>query len=230
MGILDFLFPKKCFGCRASGTYLCKKCISEIPLARTFCPVCKKPSIDGMTHVHCKTPQSLDGVVCVFGYDRAVRRALISLKYKFTFDIAEELVEAVDPEKLVQFQNLKPTFVPIPLHRSRQNWRGFNQSEVLGELITKKFGWDFAPDLLVRTRKTPQQTGLSKEGREKNIRGAFSLNPSYHLQFTNYVLFDDVWTTGSTIKEAGKVLKRNGANRVWALTIGGPGKTESYVL
>ena len=221
MGILDFIFPKKCFGCGVVGEYLCEKCLDELFPARVFCPVCKKASVDGMVHIHCNTPYSLDGVRCIWTYDGALRKSLISLKYKFTYDVAQCIVETIDKRALFPLPK-EAIFVPIPLYKSRQNWRGFNQSEILGKLVTAKFGWKFEPNLLLRNKKTHQQTGLARQEREKNIRGAFSLNPNFDLNTKSYVLFDDVWTTGSTMKEACKVLKRNGAKKVWGLTIGGP--------
>jgi ComF family protein len=112
--------------------------------------------------------------------------------------------------------------VPIPLHPRRLRWRGFNQAELLGELIAKNLGIKFIPDLLIRVKNTEPQVKLDKDQRQINIRHAFILNKNSqfdNLKICNFVLFDDVWTTGATLKEAGKVLKRNGTKKVWGLTI-----------
>jgi competence protein ComFC len=79
--------------------------------------------------------------------------------------------------------------------------------------------WKFAPDLLIREVATKPQVGLKREERLKNIKSAFSLNPKYNIQNTLYIIFDDVYTTGTTIKEACRVLKKAGAEEVWGLTI-----------
>ena len=153
-----------------------------------------------------------------------VRKAILGLKYKFASQIAEDLVEFVinNLEKSKLTFGKKARFTTIPLYWRRENWRGFNQSELMGRAISSKLGWDFKPDLLKREKFARPQTELKKEERVKNIRGAFSLNPDYQSLAIGHqplILFDDVWTTGATIKEAAKVLKRNGAKKVWGLTL-----------
>lgn len=107
--------------------------------------------------------------------------------------------------------------VPVPLHPKRQKWRGFNQSAVIGQILSKKIGLDYQ-EALKRTRYTKPQVELSGKDRRQNIRNAFSLTKSYILS-PNVLLLDDVWTTGSTLKECAYVLKRGGAKKVWAITL-----------
>lgn len=219
MGIIDLLFPKICLGCGAGGVYICDDCLTKVQKIMPFCPVCEKASIDGMTHAKCKTKLSLDGLTSLWRYEGVIRKSVLNLKYRFAYDIANELsIRCV--ENLNEIYHLShATLVPIPLHKSRQKWRGFNQSEKVGELVARQMGWDFAPELLIRKESRKSQTELDRDERKENVKGVFSLNPSYQLHATSYLLFDDVWTTGSTMKEACKVLKRNGAKSVWGLTI-----------
>lgn len=84
--------------------------------------------------------------------------------------------------------------------------------------MSKKLGWDFNKNLLIRKTSTKPQVELRGKERKQNIRGVFKLNKPLD-KIKPIILFDDVWTTGSTIKEAAKVLKRNRAKTVWALTI-----------
>jgi len=224
MGLVDFIFPKMCFGCRREGIYICENCLSKVKKVKPFCPVCKKASIDGLTHVRCKTPQSLDGLVSIWKYEGVIRKAILELKYKFVEEVAKELSELCLLEvkkRITPLGRERVILVPIPLHRTRQNWRGFNQSASVGGLVAKKMMWNFAADLLIRKHSRQSQTELDKEDRKINIRGVFSLNPhnSSFIIPDSIVLFDDVWTTGSTMKEACKVLRRNGAQKVWGLTI-----------
>lgn len=148
----------------------------------------------------------------------------MALKYKFAKEVAKELVyctlEFLKNESLVLPK--EDVLVPIPLYWFRGNWRGFNQSDEIGKTLARGIGLGFIPDLLIRKKFTKPQTELKGKERRENVRGVFSLNPNYKLQITKYnslILFDDVWTTGATIKEATKVLKRAGANKVWALTL-----------
>jgi ComF family protein len=227
MTILDLLFPRKCLNCGREGNYFCSQCLNFLSLDNLrICPVCEKPSIGGHTHPKCLKKDSLNGLTSVFAYKGLIRKAITKLKYKFISDIAGDLIEVFLSScgEDIVFSNFcqkeKPIFVPIPLHPSRLRWRGFNQSELLGKMIAKNLGLNFMPDLLVRVKNTKPQMELSEKQRQENILGAFSVSPNILInQSSNILLFDDVWTSGATIKEAGKVLKKNGAKKVWGLTI-----------
>lgn len=106
----------------------------------------------------------------------------------------------------------------VPLHPKRQNWRGFNQSELVAKLLAQKLGLRYE-SLLKRIKYTKPQVGLLGSARKQNIKGAFSLYTPYSLPHTNIILIDDVWTTGSTLRECTYILKRGGAKQVWALTL-----------
>ena len=224
---LDLLFPRRCLGCGRSGGYFCASCINLVSLNnQDICPVCTKASIGGLTHYGCVSPLALDGLTAVFNYRGLVKKAIKKLKYRFVSDLAEDLVEVFLSfcgenkafGKFCQAENV--ALVPIPLHPQRFRWRGFNQAELLGQLIAQNLGLKFLPEVLARTKKTLPQVDLMKIDRHKNIKNAFSLSRNIIIsQYRNLVLFDDVWTSGATLKEAAKVLKRNGAEKVWGLTL-----------
>lgn len=177
-----------------------------------------------MTHAKCKKKRSLDKAISVWKYEGVIRQAILKLKYNFAFDIAGELANMVATSLKENFTILPrdAVLVPIPLHKKRENWRGFNQSKELGKLIAAKLGWQFAPDLLIRKEQSLPQVQLTEGERKKNIKDAFTLNSSFKSEVTSHkslVIFDDVWTTGSTLREAGKVLKRGGFVEVNGLTI-----------
>lgn len=223
MSLFDLLFPKICLGCNKKGRYICTDCITQIGKPRLICPICMKSSIDGFTHSKCLTRYSLDGLFFVFKYDGVIKKALKSIKFKFASDIVSELtnysVKALQASTL-DFSN-DFIVIPVPLHSVRENWRGFNQSELLGKGISHKIGLRYTNKILLRVKNTLPQSTLKKESRLKNIISAFEIAPLYRkkLQGRKIVVFDDVHTTGSTIKEIGKVLKRAGASKVWGLTV-----------
>ena len=223
--ILDFIFPRKCVSCKRNGSYLCKKCLSVVKTVQPFCPVCGKNAIDGATHFGCKRKLGLDGMVSVWRYSGVIRKAVLKLKYKFTFDLANELSLLAFPyiEENFSLSFLKnKVLIPIPLSSKRERWRGFNQTELLGRIIARHFGWKFSSNLLLRKKFTRPQTGLGKKERRKNIRGNFEVNPEYRRilnKDVQIIVFDDVWTTGATLKEAGKTLKRKGFTTVWGFTL-----------
>jgi ComF family protein len=223
--LFDFLFPKICVGCGQKGKYICSSCLEEVGVVSSFCPVCSEASIDGVTHFKCQKKLSIDGIVAVWSYRGVIRKAILALKYKFIYDLAKDLAflsfEFLESNySLMNLHNV--VLIPIPLARKRIRWRGFNQTEILGRLIARHFGWKFSSNLLLRKKFDKPQTGLSREERKKNAKGVFSINPYFQKDLAGNlqaVVFDDVYTTGSTLKEAAKVLKRNGFKTVWGLVL-----------
>lgn len=102
--------------------------------------------------------------------------------------------------------------IPVPLHRSRQRVRGFNQAE----LIAARLGTPVAARLLRRRKDTPSQTGLTRNERKRNLAGAFEVRGKVSGAV---IVVDDVYTTGSTMNEIARTLKRAGAGRVEVLTV-----------
>ena len=233
MRILDFIYPKQCYGCKKTRTYFCLDCASKAkPHFPQVCPVCERPSPDGIRHKYCQKPFSPNGLHSIWAYEGIPRKLITKLKYKFIEDLAKDLslrtTEGLQKYKPLTSQSPvagdnKITLVPIPLHWKRQNWRGFNQSEELGRLIAQKMGWK-VENLLERVKNTNQQVGLKGQDRKTNVDGVFSVLSNIPViaptrPTSNLVLFDDVWTTGSTLKEATKALKKSGVRNVWCLTL-----------
>lgn len=217
--LLDFFFPRRCLGCDTWGAYFCPQCLKRIkPFKNQICPVCQKLSLTGKTHPGCQTEFSLDGLVAIFPYKREIKRAIIKLKYKLVTDLAKELVE-ISALNLCFPLKGRLTMVPIPLHPRRERERGFNQATFLGKLLTKKQDWEMEDKLLKRAVYTLPQVSLKGRQREANMKGVFKLNQNLKAKNSSLIAFDDVWTTGSTLKEAGKVLKKEGFKKVWGLTI-----------
>lgn len=222
MEIVDFFFPKRCLGCGREGRYLCKECIRKIPFAQPICPYCKHPSIDGATHTNCVRKLGIDGLTSVWEYEGIIRKSILALKFKYATEIGKEisdyLISSLSRIVLPDVHFL----TPIPIYWYKENLRGFNQSAELGKSVSQAMNWEFVPDLLIKNKPTPSQVELPRDARRKNPIGSFLLNPirkSLILNLDSVFLFDDVFTTGSTLFEAAKVLKRAGARKVLGLTV-----------
>ncbi len=109
--------------------------------------------------------------------------------------------------------------IPVPLHRRREKRRGFNQSAVLARRIAKLRNINFLPGHLIKVRNAPAQTSLEKTDREENVRDAYRVRRSARLSGITVLLVDDVYTTGSTIRECSRVLVRAGVKEVRAVTV-----------
>lgn len=210
MGFLDLIFPKNCLECGESGGYLCQTCLSVVAPAKT-----KYFKIGELSSIH-----------SIFEYRGVVRKVILKLKYNFASDISDELASAALPRvkssQLMVHKNA--VLVPIPLHENREKWRGFNQANLLGERVSTGLDWEIEQNLLTRTLASKRQVGLSKNERLRNISGKFAVNEQidiskYHKK--PVILFDDVWTTGATMREACKTLKRSGFENIHGLTICG---------
>lgn len=221
MNIIDFFFPKKCFGCSKHGNYFCDLCRQNLLIPKQICIECFKPSVDGKTHVKCQKKISLDGFTSVFKYEGAVKRSLISLKYKFAYDIAYELSEIITNRLLlVSFLFSGYSLViPVPLHKKRENWRGFNQSEIFGKKIAEFFKFEYCNTALTKLKNQKPQTLLKRDERLKNVKNSYEIINKSQIANKNILLIDDVITTGATIKETCKILKENGARLVWGVAI-----------
>ena len=143
--------------------------------------------------------------------------------------IAEKLREAY-PNLLISTNFF---LAPVPLHSSRRRWRGFNQAEILCQALAEELSLPIM-DVLVRNKSTKTQKDLKKEQRMKNVANVFALSPKIlnpgpasaraerdgsAILNQNFILVDDVATTGATLQEAAKILKRNGAAKVICLTV-----------
>ena len=186
------------------------------------CPNCKKLSPLGQTHKGCKTKYGLDGLVSIYKYTGTVRELIGKLKYGYVKDIGNVLTDHCVSNLANCLIFKKPILVPIPLSGKRERWRGLNQTEIMGEKIAHQLDWDYQPFLVKRIMNRRPQVGLKNEERLRNICGIFAVNRQVAgkiNQSKTVVLFDDVWTSGSTIKEACKELKKAGFRTVWGLTI-----------
>jgi ComF family protein len=109
--------------------------------------------------------------------------------------------------------------LPVPLHWTRLFARRYNQAGLLAHAIRAAGGPPVAPDWLVRRRRTPSQGRLGAAARARNVRGAFALRPGRSIRGKRIVLIDDVLTTGATVEECARVLRRAGAEFVGVLTL-----------
>jgi len=117
---------------------------------------------------------------------------------------------------------ISATVVPVPLHGSKLRQRGFNQAEEIAHAALKSLSRKelrFATRVLIRRRATESQTGLSDHQRQQNVRGAFVVASPTEIAGGDVLLVDDVFTTGATVTECARVLRRAGADRVFVATV-----------
>lgn len=211
MSLVDLIYPKYCVGCRIEGSYVCIECQKKLFRPGPICPMCCKPSLDGWTHPRCHEKNSIDRLIVGLSYKGIVQTCLKKVKYKSNWDIVSFLYSAAHLDNLPGMD-----VTSVPMWSKKLSERGFNQAEMIADMVAKQSGFSHLA-LLERARETRPMFGLSKIERKNNISNAFRYtgNGSIH----KVLLVDDVWTTGSTMRECTKTLKLNGVTEVWGLTL-----------
>src|SRR5437773_5993070 len=225
---VSLLYPLGCTICGKSiraGEYLCDQCETKaVRIAAPFCQKCSEPFEGSITNeftcANCAHRTiHFDAAVSAYRGRGVVREIIHEFKYGRQLHlrhlVARWLHAALDDERLRgrRFDII----VPVPLHSARQRERGFNQASLLAELLSVEISVPSRP-LLERVRYTTTQTALDRAERMENLRNAFRLRKTANVRNLRVLLIDDVLTTGSTLSECARVLKRAGAISVHAAT------------
>ncbi len=224
---MDFIYPSCCQLCGSGDgsrtEYLCEQCIADIRLNQTACQICALPlrrqrgdrSEHAMICGKCfKNPPIFDSCWAPFIYAQPLEWMIHQLKFNEKLYFAP-LLSALMAEKIpscMALQKLPDAIIPMPLHMNRLRQRGFNQSYLLIKSIAKALDIVVDSTLCHRIRDTEHQTGKNAQQRKHNIKNAFSISRSQN--YHHVVIFDDVVTTGSSVSELSKVLKKSGIERV----------------
>jgi ComF family protein len=225
---VSLLYPATCTICRKqvrAGEYLCDACETKaVRIVPPFCDTCSEPfegSINtAFTCANCAhRTVYFDTAVAAYRGRGIVRDVIHEFKYNRQIHlrhlVARWLSAALDDERLRDRQF--DMIVPVPLHPARQRERGFNQANLLAQFLTVQTSIPCRL-LLQRVRYTTTQTALDRSERMENLHNAFRLRKNADVRGLRVLLIDDVLTTGSTLSECARILKRAGAISVCAAT------------
>jgi ComF family protein len=234
--LITFIYPAKCRRCEVPMGlerihYICDSCWEQIEfLTPPWCRICGIPldypedaAPDAtLTCTDCRMDAPpYDRLRAVAFYEPTMREAIHLFKYQRKQVLAEPLIQLIIdhlPDDLAT--EAYDLLLPIPLHRKRLRERGFNQAEQLAKGIAKVWNVPIGADVLRRVRDTAPQSSLeSRHARRENIADAFEVHSPELIQGRRILLIDDIFTTGTTIYEALKVLKAADAAGVDVLTL-----------
>lgn len=249
--VFSVFFPADCRICRIpleeiSRLPVCDPCLQGVqPLqSETLCESCgeslaSQAASQGDRRLcgMCRRAEPPFARAAAYGsYEGGLRELIHLLKYENVRPAAEvlgrmlaEVLEMLRPD----FGPEPPLLTPVPLHRGRLRERGFNQAELIARAARKQFARSsgvllpLASDALARRRETGSQTGLTNHQRRENVRAAFAVSDPQQVAGKVVVLVDDVFTTGTTVAECARVLRRAGAERVLVATVARVMKTEA---
>ncbi|OGI74855.1 hypothetical protein A2740_01830 [Candidatus Nomurabacteria bacterium RIFCSPHIGHO2_01_FULL_43_16] len=211
--ILDIVFPVNCVACGKSGVDLCVVCLNDSPEAKR---------------------ESVKWIFPLYDYRHPpIKKVLWLLKYKGKKRLANVFAEVMYGRMLEELSELnimenfrKPVLIPIPLSKKRCRERGYNQAELICQELIKinnlRHGvyLKLEKDILIKPKDTKHQAHIeNRSERLKNIIGSFTVKNSEIIKGRNIILIDDILTTGATLSEARKVLKRAGARKIIAFTV-----------
>jgi ComF family protein len=235
--LIDLIYPPRCPICQAflkdqnslqgvQGLPFCEACLKDFTeIQSPICPLCGRPFSDGIEQDHVcedcirKRP-SYDIARAPYLYDGALMTAIHELKYAQRSHLADPLGSLLASFAQTWIGELKRSLImPVPLHPRRLRARGFNQSLLLARCVASKTGSELDFLSLRRTKFTKPQTGLTSEERKRNVRRAFEVVKPELVKGRTILLVDDVATTGSTLNECAKALKRAGADAVLCLVL-----------
>ncbi|KKU86511.1 MAG: hypothetical protein A2667_03465 [Candidatus Wildermuthbacteria bacterium RIFCSPHIGHO2_01_FULL_47_27] len=224
---LDIAFPPACANCAEAGKWLCEDCFSLVEIFENqYCPFCVSPKIvsGGGTCDKCRKTKKLNGLFCATTYKNTIARGLIR-RLKYPPALAACFAPVLSSFIITHFQLLNKKdfasylWIAVPLHKKKLKRRGFNQAALIAKELARRLGGDFAENMLTKIRFTPSQVELNREEREQNIAGAFECANPEKVKERDILLVDDVFTTGATLEECAKVLRRAGAKMVWGVVI-----------
>ena len=218
---LDTLLPRHCVMCGLPGGSgnLCAGCRADLPRPGNVCTTCALPVSSGMDEFcgQClRKPPPWDRVVAALAYRFPVDRLVCRFKFSRDFACGHMLgCELLAALAASEFQPPE-LLVPVPLHRRRHLSRTFNQADLLARHIGRALALPVGSNLLLRVHPTLAQSGLDAAGRKRNTRGAFRCgqHAGKALAGHHVALVDDVMTTGATLLECTRTLRRAGADRV----------------
>ena len=214
------VYPPTCILCGApghGGLDLCRGCKADLPGIRHACERCGLPlGANGGAPATCgacqRRPPRYDACLAPLIYAPPVSELVGRFKFRGDLVAGRVLAELL-AEHLARAQAPRPeAIVPVPLHPARLRERGYNQALELSRVLARRLSVPLAADACRRDLATRRQAELDNRQRQRNVRDAFSCGPSRPP--ADLALVDDVVTTGSTVSEVARVLKRAGARRV----------------
>lgn len=226
--MLEAVFPDKCVIChdilkkRGTGA-LCRACRRQLhPVAEPRCKRCSK-SLEISEEELCGDCRGKNFYVkkgmALYSYDRMMQTAIANFKYG-----GELLCGAYFAGELVKrygtwVKDLSPEVIlPVPVHKKKLRFRGFNQAEYMAAQIGMELGIPVTGDYLIRTENTRPQKGLGVRARIENLQRSFAVIQTGR-PYRNVLLVDDIYTTGATLEACGKALKEAGTNRIYFLCL-----------
>ena len=206
--ILNLIYPNVCGICgKICKESLCKKC--EIKLKNI-----KKFKIDKIKD------KNFEKHLYIFKYEGIIKEKLIEFKFNQKPYLYKTFVKfLIKNKKICRFLKSYDIIIPVPIHYNRKLERGYNQSALIARQIAKQLDIKYGDKVLYKKINNKPQSTKNKEERKQNVIGVYDVKNEYKILNKKILLLDDIYTTGSTVNECSRILKKTGAKKVDIITI-----------
>lgn len=210
--ILEYIYPPTCGVCgKICKEYICNKCRIKL----------RKYEIKNNHVIKIGNKEKhFDELLCIFKYEDIIRDIIIKYKFQnkpYLYKTFSKII--LKNEKTCGFLEKYDIIIPVPISKKRKHERGYNQTQLIAKEIAKILNIKLGNNILIKERDTKAQSELSKKERAINIKDVFKITDYKTIKNMKILIFDDIYTTGSTANECARVLKEAGAQKVGVLTI-----------
>lgn len=225
--LLNVIYPKRCVICdkvlKQKEEKICKECKGKVTvITEPVCKHCGKP-IWSYEEEYChdcsKSSFFTKRGFAIWVYDKHMKNSIAQFKYANRREYVDYYVEEMLYYLGNRLSGLQvDALIPVPIHKDKLRYRGFNQAELLAKGVGKKMEVPIYKDILIRGKNTKPQKSLSNKERRQNLKHAFSVSKEGKGkcgELQRVLLVDDIYTTGATIEECAKVLVESGVKEVY---------------
>ena len=216
--MVQSLLPQRCLLCDAGSGHkpLCNDCLNDLPAAsKECCPLCALPTFNAEICGNClQHPPAFDATIAAFNFAFPMDALLRALKYRGELSVAEIAADGISNS--LASRHPPDLLIPMPLHPQRLQERSFNQAVEIARRIAKSLHCHVSTGSIVRVRHGEPQASLPLNKRAKNVKGVFAVSEDAreNLRGKRIAVIDDIMTSGASLNELAKTLKKNGATRV----------------
>ena len=210
--LLDLMYPKQCIKCgKVEGKLLCDDCYNKL-----FKNIIKKES-----KIEKYKNKYFDEHIYLFKYYGFIRCLILDYKFNDKAYLYEIFVNfIIKNEKICRKIKKYDIIIPVQIHKKRKRKRGYDQSVLIAKSLVKEFDKiQVCDDVLYKCKNTIQQSTLTREQRKQNVKEVYKIQNQEKIKGKRIILFDDIYTTGSTANECSRILKQNGAKEILVFTI-----------
>lgn len=209
--MLDLLYPPICGICnKINKKNLCTRCIQKL----------KPYEINKIEDYRNDETRYFDYLVKTFKYEDIIRNKIIDYKFNEKAYLSKTFEKMITKnEKIYSFLKKYDIILYVPMFKKRKLERGYNQTEIIAKQLGKSLGISLEENNLIKVIDTKKQSTLTKTERAENVKNVFAVRKADRIINKNVIIFDDIYTTGNTVNECSKILKKAGAGEIAVITI-----------